>query len=100
MQALKDEVEYLRNERTLLRKDLQEAAETVRPLNELDHPNCTLLFVGWKVQRNKPLPLFPSLSVSLCLGLSSAVKSLSELTPFYEGGAEAATECRLDGPKC
>ncbi|KAM9454725.1 centromere-associated protein E [Clarias gariepinus] len=35
MQALKDEVEYLRNERTLLRKDLQEAAETSKAYQNL-----------------------------------------------------------------
>ncbi|KAI5629562.1 centromere-associated protein E isoform X2 [Silurus asotus] len=37
MQALKDEVEYLRNERTLLRKDLQEAAETSKAYQNLLH---------------------------------------------------------------
>ncbi|KAF4075058.1 hypothetical protein AMELA_G00230190 [Ameiurus melas] len=35
MQALKDEVEYLRNERTLLRQDLQEAAETSKAYQNL-----------------------------------------------------------------
>ncbi|KAF5902614.1 centromere-associated protein E, partial [Clarias magur] len=35
MQALKDEVEYLRNERTLLRKDLQESAETSKAYQNL-----------------------------------------------------------------
>ncbi|XP_034156118.2 centromere-associated protein E isoform X2 [Pangasianodon hypophthalmus] len=37
MQALKDEVEYLRNERALLRKDLQEAAETSKAYQNLLH---------------------------------------------------------------
>lgn len=34
MPVLKQEIESLRNERTVLRKDLQEASEIVRPLNE------------------------------------------------------------------
>ncbi|MCJ8747829.1 hypothetical protein PDJAM_G00157970 [Pangasius djambal] len=37
MQALKDEVESLRNERALLRKDLQEAAETSKAYQNLLH---------------------------------------------------------------
>lgn len=55
MQALKDEVEYLRNERALLRKDLQEAAETVRTRNEQNGPSVFNLTIGGKVKNKHSL---------------------------------------------